>query len=292
MSIVEWLSNGLVFLCIAGDYFYISRDVCHVVIIEPRSNKRLTWDGLQNKLAEYPVILLGEEHDNDLHHKIQLSIIDFLHRSGGIERVVMEMIYPEQQIPIKRFVAEYTMSQGSFNQAHFPYLIKWRFETWPWHSYQKIVSTVLSNDISLVFGNLSRKEAESTRLGKQLGAYPAGKLTAIEKLVDDYHSDLIGSGVINKPSRAFIHASINNRLYTNAVNNLTGRSVVVAGNHHIRNDHGVRYLCEINGYDSCLSLGMVGFGNADIAPDSFDIAMITFNSIIGYLLYELVYTFR
>ncbi len=106
------------------------------------------------ELAQADYILLGEIHDNKIHHKLQARIIEALIARQYRPTVVLEMLDTPDQIKIDQFKLSGNTSVGKFNKA-----TGFGAKGWPYKKYKPLLKSLLKNNLTLVAGNLSRDEA-------------------------------------------------------------------------------------------------------------------------------------
>jgi len=123
---------------------------------------------LARRLATAKFVLLGEQHDNPDHHRLQARLITELVKAGRRPAVVLEMLEIEQQPEIDRYVAQSDASAAGFGAA-----LGWEKTSWPpFSEYQPIFEAAFATKLSIVAGNIAQEQARA--LVKQgLGALPA-----------------------------------------------------------------------------------------------------------------------
>ena len=95
------------------------------------------------RLLEKRIVLVGEHHNNEDHHKIQLKVIEALHESGKQLAIGMEMFRAESQEALNQW------HRGEMTQKRFQrlYYENWNF---PWPLYGKIFNYAERSNIPLV----------------------------------------------------------------------------------------------------------------------------------------------
>ncbi len=69
-------------------------------IVDLRSGLQVTVEQLLTELADAPLLLLGEKHDNPDHHALQLWLLQALEARRAQGAVVMEMLTVDQQTTV------------------------------------------------------------------------------------------------------------------------------------------------------------------------------------------------
>ena len=96
-------------------------------------------------------ILLGETHDNPLHHKYQAWVIDQLHAQGRHVSVAVEMLYPEQGKRLENHAIE--------SAEQFFDVVEWEKSGWPSREiYKPVFAATLSAGYPIFAANIDRKD--------------------------------------------------------------------------------------------------------------------------------------
>lgn len=95
------------------------------------------------------LVLVGEHHTNESHHRDQLRIVRFLKENGVPVSIGLEMFRKDQQEALDRWVA------GDIDEAAFKpiYLDNWNF---PWELYRDIFVYARDERVPMVGLNVSR----------------------------------------------------------------------------------------------------------------------------------------
>lgn len=141
-----------------------------VEIYSRKQGSNVSFGEMIDGLLQADVICIGESHDEDLHHQVQLQIIRSLHARDDRLGVGMEMF----QRPYQKQIDQYfqgEMSEKVFLEAS-EYQKRWGFE---WTLYRPIVEFCRKNGVPLAALNLS------TELRRRLSSAGHDKLTDDEK---------------------------------------------------------------------------------------------------------------
>jgi len=142
--------------------------------------KRLS--AVLERLVEKRIILVGEHHTNETHHKAQLTIITALHERGVPLAVGLEMFRADSQGLLDQWVRGET-GEEAFRKA---YEENWGY---PWTLYREIFEYGRHKKIPLVGLNVPREVTQKVaRRGfKSLSDREKGSLPFVECKVDpDY----------------------------------------------------------------------------------------------------------
>lgn len=267
---------------VAVALFYNTLDGDRLTVYDVRNQGFIDYEDLKDRLPAHKLFLIGEEHGNFRHHQLQVDIIEHIHAHVGLDRIVMEMLYPEQQIYIDR-VYQDDIRQG-FDASYIPFLMNWRREIWPWHFYQEVVETAVKYRIPLVHGNISEFEPVYSHNQDSIeNADDIETLETLSALIAEAHKGLDLPQRSNQ-SRAYAHTAVDRKLSQNITRDLAGEGLVLAGHSHIRNDTGVGKL--LAGHDRVVSIGMLSAEkmDRDYGEQPFDYVIVTFSSLKEYVI--------
>ena len=122
-------------------------------IIDLRSGATIALSQLLNELAEAPLVLLGEKHDNADHHALQLWLLQALEARRTQGSVVMEMLAVTQQEAINQVQSQ--LRAGSMPED-LPAALNWH-KGWDWQQYDELVTHLVQQTYPLLGGNLNRE---------------------------------------------------------------------------------------------------------------------------------------
>lgn len=163
------LALGLVLLVLAGKSL-LSRvettggsrpsPVSGPTVIDSQGN-RISFDEFADRLMAYEFISVGELHDSEAHHRMQLRIIQAVYARDRSVGVGMEMFQRPFQDALDRHIAGNSTEDELLAQTE--YQTRWGF---PWPLYQPIVEYARQNRIPVAALNAP---VELTRRIKQVG---------------------------------------------------------------------------------------------------------------------------
>jgi len=120
--------------------------------------KTIGYAEMIDDLKRSQIVFVGESHDNQAHHRLQLEIMQALHSSGRSLAAGFEMFTAKSQGVLDRWVAG-TLPQDEFIKVYYE---NWNF---PWPLYRDILLYVRDNKIPAVGLNvepaITRKVAKS-----------------------------------------------------------------------------------------------------------------------------------
>lgn len=135
-----------------------------------KTKSTLTFGELVDRLLEADVVCVGEQHDSELHHRVQLQIIKALYAQDESLAVGMEMFQKPFQQSLDRFLAGRIGEKRFLKQSE--YTKRWGFD---WKLYKPIVDFCKRNQIPVAALNASAE------LTKQISKVGFAGLTGDEK---------------------------------------------------------------------------------------------------------------
>jgi uncharacterized iron-regulated protein len=141
------------------------------VTVFSRSAERLISFGeMIEELLRADLVCIGEDHDSDLHHRLQLQIIKALHACDERLGVGLEMFQKPYQKAVERFL------QGAVSEEEFlresEYVERWGYD---WSLYRPIAEFCRRNRLSLAALNVPKE------LTKRISQVGITRLTEVEK---------------------------------------------------------------------------------------------------------------
>ncbi len=231
---------------------------------------------MTGELEQAKYVLLGEVHDNTNHHLIQAWIVAQIGKNSAL---VLEMVRFDQA----RVLQEYLESDGA-NAAGFGPAIDWQSSGWPqWSEYQPIVEAAIEQRMTIVAASpskavtrkIGRKGLSSISVDQQqelaLDQSLSGELDeALNEEIKTSHCDLLPQSMI--PAMAFVQrfrdASFARAMVDAAKREHAQKSILIAGNGHVRNDRAVPWY--LSRQDKGAIIGSVILLEVDNATRSKD----------------------
>jgi uncharacterized iron-regulated protein len=119
------------------------------LIFDLNVGEYILFDELVRRLSDRKYVLIGEKHDNPIHHHHQAELISRLSTADQQNRaVVWEMFTRDQQASLDQKWQDIPISDlgPEFN---------WEERGWPsWHDYAPIAQAARENNLAMVAGNL------------------------------------------------------------------------------------------------------------------------------------------
>lgn len=246
-------------------------------IWDTRAQRAASMADVERRLLGARYVLLGEVHDNSIHHRMRRDLIAALIRNGRRPAIAMEQFDREQQAALDRAIteaprdAERVRIESRFND-----------QGWHWPDYAPIVSLALDSGLPLVAANLSRDQAfriASSSTAAVLGAQavtalgldqplPLAAQRKLERVIDDGHCGkvpvkILPGMVAAQRARDAVMAQILQR-------HADSGAVLVAGNGHVRRDFGVpHYLRAQTSPETVVAVGFIEVQEKQTAPSAY-----------------------
>ena len=127
-------------------------------VLRISDQKTISYAEMINDLRQAQIVFIGESHDNQTHHRLQLDVIKALHNSDKPLSVGFEMFNEKSQGVLDSWVSG-SLSQDEFIRAYYD---NWNF---PWSLYRDILLYIRENKIPAIGLNvdpaITRKVAQS-----------------------------------------------------------------------------------------------------------------------------------
>jgi len=133
-----------------------SIDTARASIRDTATGETLTPKQLFARLATAPMVIVGEEHTNVEHHRIENALLHNLNKRRPQGSVLLEMINSSQQEAVNR-VKEATRSGTTVSSNRAAQALRWD-PGWPWALYGELVMTALEGPYPLLAANISRQQ--------------------------------------------------------------------------------------------------------------------------------------
>jgi uncharacterized iron-regulated protein len=201
-----------------------------------------------------PILLLGEVHDNPMHHQLrawliaQKPVCTFGCKPAS-EAVVFEQIRADQQPALDRFKALAEAGGGTAEDLFR--LLEWDKSGWPPAAiYKPLIETVVAAKIPIFAGNLPPERMRAVARGGPIppeerarlkldSQMPAALAEALDRELADSHCGVMPPKAIGGLAAAqrYRDAYLADALLT--AQKRHGFAILIAGNGHVRSDRGV-----------------------------------------------------
>ncbi len=245
-------------------------------IWDTRASRSIDAVELNQRLASVTFILLGEIHDNAVHHRLQHELVAALVHSGRRPAIAMEQFDRERQSALDNARAERPLDQEHLKRA-----AQFNDKGWEWEFYAPIVALALQYALPLLAANLSRATAfDIVSAGLESLGNPQvrdlgldqplerARREQLERVIHEGHcgqappQSLAGMADAQRARDAVMAQTI-------AAHRERG-AVLIAGNGHVRRDFGVPYyLQRLAPGASVASIGLIEIRPGDSRPEDY-----------------------
>lgn len=274
---------------------------------DARSGERLGRRRLLARMEPAPIVLLGEVHDNTEHHRIRASLLlDWVHseptRPAAVVFEQLDREYNEALRQAQKRQAASRAAGSNTAQARIMELLdaaRFNRQAWGWPAHLPLFEAAQASGALWIAGNFSRASAQ--RLSREPGAPVDPVLQAVvesarwsESTQQDLERALMEGHCNALPGPALASIAKAQRLRDAALalpllDANERRSVLIAGNGHVRRDHGVPlYLgayeneALVIGFEEVAAspftgglAGRVGAARADDIARAYDLVCLT-----------------
>jgi uncharacterized iron-regulated protein len=214
-------------------------------------------------------VLLGEKHDNAVHHQLQARVVEALGRAGRRVAVVWEMAEPEHAAALRDARFDSVAALGA--------ALAWEARGWPaWAEYQPIAEAALRHGLPMHPGKPARQLVRSLSRGEPLAAalaqrlawqqpYPAGVEPALLEELQESHCGLLPAEALDsmlKVQRLWDAWMADSLLAAGTGSGgddgtAPGGAVLIAGSGHVREDRAVPWQLRARGGGETFTLALV-----------------------------------
>lgn len=229
--------------------------------------KPSSWQQLAGEAAGHRYVLLGENHDNADHHRVQARLIEAMVAAGRKPSIVLEMIPASEQPALDAYRAKPDSDAEGFGDA-----IGWEQRGWPaWETYQPIAEAAMSGNLPFLGGGLERSKimqlarstvddiepAEKKRLGLDQD-FPEPLLGDLLEELEVSHCNLMPRDALSP--MVIVQRARDGSMARAMLDAGSDGAVLIAGKGHVRNDRGVPYVLTrlAEATQPLLSVGLVG----------------------------------
>lgn len=235
------------------------------------------------------VLLLGETHDNPLHHENQQKLLKARIESGARPALMMEQLDAENQQALDRALA------GSNRDEVFKRVTKLvKFSNW--ESYQPLLAIAIDNKLPVIAANISNQHLQPV-VWRGYAAYDAGELKrlAVEAVWNETRQNYLvrnmggaHCGQLKDELREGLTRSQRLRdalMVDSAVTSISRGVVAIVGSSHARRDIGLPlYFAARAPSARILSIGFV-----EVSPGATDPDIYAADSATGEAPFDVIW---
>lgn len=229
-------------------------------ILDVRSGEFISQDGVARRAIAARYVILGEVHDNAVHHRLQVEILRALLSAGRTPALAMEQFDLDSQPAL-----EAARARGERDPERIADAGRFDRKGWRWAEYRPLVALAVSKDLPLLAANLSREDARvlvnSGRPAEGVPPPTPEQRAALERDIVEGHcgirpSDAILAGMVEaQRARDAGMAKVLERTWESG-------AVLIAGKGHARRDRGAPSYLGAEVQHELLSVGF-----EEVEPD-------------------------
>lgn len=158
------------------------------LVYDLRQGRRLTLSELAPELRGNRIVLVGEQHTDEEHHRAQLRVIQALVHSGARVAVGLEMFRRDSQPTLDRWTAG-NIGPREFEAAYYD---NWNY---PWDAYRAIFEYARGQGLPMIGLNVSRDVTRQVARGgfQSLTEAQRGQLPEVTCSIDEEYLRYIRS---------------------------------------------------------------------------------------------------
>ena len=228
--------------------------------------KQVDFETLLDQARNASNVLIGENHDNPDHHRIQAKIIAALVEQGLHPAIVFEMIPPSYQQKLDSF-----LQQRSPDDSKLGKILDWEERGWPdWNIYRPIATEAVANGLPMLAGGIEREFVKRLATeGPDILSPESRKAWGLDQPLDTAtRDDLLTEledahcGVMPKSALGYmipVQRARDGALASAMLEGSAkaGSAVMIAGGGHVRKDRGAPVvLSRLDPGASMLTIGL------------------------------------
>jgi uncharacterized iron-regulated protein len=232
-------------------------------IWDAASARFMTRDALVDALKRAHFRLLGEVHDNPVHHTLQAELLEAIAASGLKPLLAFEQMDREHDAALQQ-----RLSQGDASTEDIARAASFDRRGWDWTFYEPLVAIAMRYGLPLRAANLSRKVAgqiarngmsalESARIAalRLETAWSAEREQTLRQIIRDGHCGALPESAV--PAMTIAQRARDATLAEAMLGAKRDGAVLIAGNGHVRRDLGVPVYLAARAADAACSVGIL-----------------------------------
>ncbi|MDO4698766.1 MAG: ChaN family lipoprotein [Pasteurellaceae bacterium] len=268
---MRWLKKfNSAFLCLMVALLSAcqSLDLSQKNIYHTQTGQYFTLSQLVQKIQSEPMILVGEKHDNALHHQAEVALFQALNQTGNLQAVALEMLPSSQQSQIDhalQHIRQHKRIDNATVKQHLPWT-----EGWQWSQYGDLMVALSQSQVRILGGNLDRSEIATLFNG----AYPLNGNRSTAQAVKQRIAQTIAQHHQLSAKEDHIQTMVSiqqfkDRRMAEALINGGKSTLLIAGNFHVNKAVGVPLHLADLGHKKGVVISLAKSIH-DIAPEETD----------------------
>ncbi|MES2561958.1 MAG: ChaN family lipoprotein [Pseudomonadota bacterium] len=260
-------------------------------IWDAASARFVTREALVDALKRAHFRLLGEVHDNPVHHALQAELLEAIAASGLKPMVAFEQMDAEHDAALLQRLA-----QGKAQAEDVADAVRFDRKGWTWTYYRPLVEIALRHGLPLRAANLSRKSAGQiareglssitpTRIAELRleSAWNPERELAMREIIRDGHCGALPESAV--PSMAVAQRVRDATLAESLLTSSKDGAVLIAGNGHVRRDLGVPLYLATSAARTACSVGVLEVEANQIDPRSYVVSMTSHAPLYDFVCF-------
>ncbi|MCI6988438.1 MAG: ChaN family lipoprotein [Campylobacter sp.] len=251
-----------IFVGCATKKLEVSENFSDFKILDLKNKEFIAYNDFIPKLLKNDIILLGEAHDNMIHHFLEQKIILDLAKHKKVD-VILEMGESNKQ----NYWDKAMQNRSSISPKYLANTLKWD-KKWNYEYYGNLIERLFYSDINLIAGNLNKDEIDTIYSGaKPLYGKRSTTKAVKEKiryLINKNHN-IDDNEILEKMVE--IQQYKDRRMADKLVHS-QNLAVLIAGKFHIYKDMGV--LLHIDDFKTDKTVIVVVFENDSKNLNNYD----------------------
>jgi uncharacterized iron-regulated protein len=140
----------IIFLILVIFISFTNNSNAYTEVLRLSDNKIISFEEMLEELKTVDLVFIGEDHDNEEHHRAQFQVIKGMKERGNALGVGFEMFLAQEQKTLDMW-AHGTLGLESFLKTYYDY---WRL---PWTLYSKIFLYSKDNNIPMLGLNVPKE---------------------------------------------------------------------------------------------------------------------------------------
>ena len=239
----------------------------------------VAFDDLLAQARGADIVLLGETHDNAMHHAAQRLVLESL--APARPTLVMEQFDLEQQAGIDAILQSGRSRQDKLDA--FKALMK---PGWEWSGYEGLLATALDRRLPVLAANISREalrevsrkglsvlgEGASAQLGLDAG-WSGAQQASLRREVSDSHCGMLPDAAVTAMTGA---QRVRDAVMADRLLSVRGSAVAILGRGHVRQDLAVPVYLRLRAPERrVLSVALAEGGHAPETAQPYDYVVYT-----------------
>ncbi|WP_274572275.1 ChaN family lipoprotein [Neisseria leonii] len=166
-------------------------------IYDTAAQTDITAEALVQALAQSPMVIIGEKHDETAHHQAELWLLQQTETPRSRGSVLLEMLDTAQQRDVTR-VQQWLLDGGSTSERRLPEKMAWN-HAWNWPDYASTVSWIMRRQAKVLAAAPGRDDVRRAAAFVPDGRYSGAPAVrqALEQIIGTNHT---GTGNTDKVS--------------------------------------------------------------------------------------------